>query len=458
MKTILVVDDEPLQRDILKEILEAAGYETYTAGSGSEAVKIAEHFRPSVVLTDLKMEDMDGVELLEELKKTATESGYEPTIIIMTAHGTIKSAVDAVKKGAFDYLTKPLEKENLLLTIKRAQEHAGLIRENTELKRQLFGKFSIEGIVGNSPKMKEIADVLRKVSPTNASVLILGESGTGKELVARAIHYNSPRRLKPFVALNCSAIPENLFESELFGYEPGAFTGAVSRKEGLIECSSKGTLFLDEVADMPPPMQAKLLRVLEEKEVRRLGGKTPIRVDLRVISATNKDIEREVSEGRFREDLYYRLKVIAVELPPLRKRKEDIPELTRYFIEKYKVEFGKRIKDIEPSALKMLCEYDWPGNIRELEHIIERAVLMSETDTIRAEDISGELKNTTALSASNIDIPDEGLDFEALEKELLQKALSKSGGVASKAARLLGMSYKAFLYRLEKFGIDYKRQ
>lgn len=450
MPGILVVDDEPLQREILKTILDGEGCETYVASSGEEALKVAKTFYPDVVLTDLKMEGMDGIGLLDEIQKEQ----IKPSIIIMTAHGTVSSAVDAMKKGAFDYLTKPLDKDVLLLTVRRAFERMELLRENRQLHQALYDRFRIEGIIGNSKKMKEAMEVIKKISSSPVTVLILGESGTGKELVARAIHYNSQRRTKSFTAINCAAIPENLIESELFGYEPGAFTGATSRRVGLFEATNGGTLFLDEVGDLPRMTQSKILRVLQEKEIRRLGGRETIKVDVRIIAATNRDIEKEMKRGAFREDLYYRLKVISIDLPPLRDRKEDIPELVRYFLNKYNLEFGKRVRDIDDGAIKALVEYHWPGNIRQLESVIERAVLMCDSSSITLKDIKSELRLSQPTGVLGMDIPDEGINFEELEKELLKKAMLKANNVAAKAARLLGMSYKTFWYRWEKFGMD----
>ncbi len=450
MPVILVVDDEPLQRDILKTILDSEGYETHTAASGKEALNIAANIHPDVILTDLRMEGMDGIELLDAIPRKP----FEPSIIIVTAHGTISSAVEAVKKGAFDYLAKPLNKDTLLLNVRRAVERATLLKENIQLQKELFKKFNMEGIIGRSLKMQRAIEIIRKVAPSTVTVLINGESGTGKELVARALHYNSLRRTKPFTAINCSAIPDNLFESELFGYEAGAFTGAVARKEGLFKITDGGTLFLDEIGDLSLPMQSKLLRVLQDKEIRRVGGKEAIKVDVRIIAATNKELEKGLSEGKFRDDLYYRLKVVNIELPPLRERAEDIPELARFFLNKYNREFGRRIKAIDPAALKLLSEYHWPGNIRQLETVIERAILMNEKDTVTASDIKNELWSGQLKTSFNFDIPDEGMDFENLEKELIKKAIAKANGVAAKAAKLLGMSYKTFLYRLEKFHLN----
>ncbi len=450
MAIVLVVDDEPLQRDILKTILEDEGYETYTASSGEEGLRSVKEFDPDVVLTDLKMEGMDGIEFIESLPRKP----FEPSVVVMTAYGTISSAVEAIKKGAFDYLAKPLDKDVLLITVKRAVERAELLKENLQLQKALFDRFKIEGIIGHSRKMVEAVEIMKKVSSSTVTMLILGETGTGKELAARAIHYNSSRRAKPFTSINCAAIPENLLESELFGYESGAFTGALSRKIGLIEATSGGTLFLDEVGDLPQMTQSKILRVLQDKEVRRLGGRDTIRVDVRIIAATNKDLEEELQKKGFREDLYYRLKVVTIELPPLRERKEDIFALTEFFIKKYNQEFGKRVKGMEENAMKALMEYHWPGNIRQLESVIERAVLMSETPFINLKDVKSELRFLQGTEIVDFDLPDEGINFEDIEKDLLRKAMSKANGVATKAAKLLGMSYKTFWYRWEKFNLQ----
>ena len=450
MAVILIVDDEPLQRDILKTILDSAGYETYSAASGEEAIDLAKRLDPDVVLADLRMNGMDGIELMEAIMREIAG----PSIIIMTAHGTINSAVEALKKGAADYLTKPLEKDSLLLTVRRAADRAALLKENLRLRRELYGQFRIEGIIGDSSAMREAMDIVRKIAPSSVTALIRGESGTGKELIARAIHHNSQRKAKPYTALNCAAIPENLFESELFGYEAGAFTGAATRKAGLFEITEGGTLFLDEIGDLPLPMQSKLLRALQEKEIRRVGGKENIRIDVRIIAATNKDLEKELASGGFREDLYYRLSVITIEMPSLCRRMEDLPELISFFLNKYNQEYGKRVAGVDADAMKAFAAYRWPGNIRQLSSVLERAVLLNETGTINRKDIQGELRASEAQGTAgsfNMDIPDEGLDFESLEKTLINKAMEKADGVAAKAAKLLGMSYKTFLYRLEKF-------
>jgi len=449
MAVVLVVDDEPLQCDILKTILDADKHETYTAASGADALRLAASLLPDVILTDLKMPGMDGIELLERLP----EEPFKPSIIIMTAHGTISSAVEAVKKGAFEYLTKPLQKDPLLLTVRRAADRARLLKENLHLHRELYGRFRMEGILGRSEKMREVMELVRRVCTSLATVCLTGESGTGKELVARAIHYNSARRAKPFTPVNCSAIPESLFESELFGHEAGAFTGASARKEGLFEISEGGTLFLDEIGDLPLAMQPKLLRAIQEKEIRRVGGQRTLTVDVRILAATNKDLQREMAAGRFREDLFYRLTVMSIHLPALRERKEDLGELVDYFLQKHAQQYGRKLSGVEPAVLKAFEEYPWPGNIRELAAVMERAVLMNERGMIALSDVRGDLRRSAASQELEIELPDEGIDFEKLEKELLAKAMAKAGGMATRAAKLLGMSYKAFLYRLEKYKI-----
>jgi len=452
MVEIIVVDDEPKQRSILNTILTKEGYNVYEASNGKEALNIIKQRNPEIVLTDLKMPDMDGIQLLKGIKDLKITP--EPMVLLMTAYGSIASAVEAIKNGAFDYLTKPLDKETLLIKLKQAIEKQQLLQENIKLKNTLYQKFKIDGIIGVSEKIKSVIEKVKKVAPTTATVLILGESGTGKELIAKAIHYNSPRRDRPFTAINCASIPESLLESELFGYEPGAFTGANTRKRGLFEVTNTGTIFLDEIGDMPLYLQAKLLRVLQNGEIRRLGGKDIIKVDIRVIAATNRDLEKLIENGFFREDLYYRLKVVTLKLPPLRERKEDIPILSNYFLKKYNEEFGKRIKGLDKKVLEAFIKYHWPGNIRQLESVIEKAVILSEEEIIKYEDVEEELiiKNKENI-INNIEIPDEGIVFEELEKELMKKAMQKANNVVKKAAQLLGMSYKTFWYRWEKFGL-----
>ncbi len=449
--SVLVVDDERSQREILRVILEEEDYEVILANGGKEALKAVREFAPDIILTDLKMPDMDGLGLLDSLPKEP----FLPPLIIMTAHGSISSAVEAMKKGAFNYLTKPLDKDELLIVLSRAFERLNLMKENYLLQQEVHGKFNLDNIIGSSDKMREVFSLIEKVSSSSVTVLLCGESGTGKELVAKAIHYNSPRKNKPLMAINCAAIPENLIESELFGYEIGAFTGATTRKLGIFETSNGGTLFLDEIGDLSLPMQSRLLRVLQEKEIRRVGGRENIKVDVRLIAATNKILEKEIQRGSFRDDLYYRLTVVTINIPPLRERKADIPRLAQFFLEKYNMEFGKRVKNINSEAMRALLDYDWPGNVRELESAIERAVLLGEGDTITMADIAGVIKKPLQrIASTNFEIPPSGIDFEELEKNLLVQAMDRAGGVIAKAAKLLGMSYKTFWYRWEKFGLD----
>ncbi len=442
---ILVVDDERHQRDILKMILEGEGYETTGAGTARQALEEARDGLFDVILTDLKMPDKNGIALLTELIKA--QPGV--CVVLMTAHGSIDSAVDAMRKGAFDYMTKPLEKDELLLVVRRALERSRLVRENRMLHEQLRDRFRIENIVGAHGSMHDVFRIVHKVAASHSTVLIYGESGTGKELVARALHEQSERRDRPFFAVNVAALPESILEAELFGHERGAFTGAEARKIGLFEQASGSTLFLDEVGDLKRDLQVKLLRTLQEREILRVGGNERIRVDVRIIAATNANLEQAVREGRFREDLYYRLNVIPIVLPPLRERRTDIPLLVEHFLKKYG---GSRARTVGDKALKALVAYDWPGNVRELESALERSLLLAEGDEILPQDLPAAVRSGLAIPRGPLalDIPDSGLDLEALEKSLVLKALEKTEGNVSRAARLLGLSRRTLQYRLEK--------
>jgi DNA-binding NtrC family response regulator len=368
----------------------------------------------------------------------------------MTAHGSIDTAVEAMKKGAFDYLTKPLEREELLLVLGRAMERTRLVRENRMLHEQLRDRFKIDNIIGAHGSMQDVFRIVHKVAASATTVVIYGESGTGKELVARALHHQSERRERPFYAVNIAALPESILEAELFGYEKGAFTGADSRKIGLFEQASGSTLFLDEVGDLKRDLQVKLLRTLQEREILRVGGTERVKVDARIIAATNQDLERAVREGRFREDLYYRLNVIPITLPALRERRTDIPLLVEHFLRKYSE--GRAAKPVNEEALKMLMGYDWPGNVRQLESVIERAVLLSEGESIGADDLPGAVRARISTTANPIaiEIPDTGIDIEAVERSLILKALDKAQGNVTRAARLLGLTRRTLQYRLEK--------
>jgi two-component system response regulator PilR (NtrC family) len=380
---------------------------------------------------------------------------------MITAYASADTAIRAMKEGAYDYITKPFKVDEIKLIIKNALEKKNLQKENILLKQAVTERYHFENIIGQSPKMLELYDLLEKVAPTKTNILVTGESGTGKELVAKAIHYNSPRKDKPFVTLNCGAIPETLIESELFGHMKGAFTDAVATKKGLFEVADEGTIFLDEISELPLLMQVKLLRVLQDREFKRVGGTEDIRVDVRIISATNKDLEQAVKEKRFREDLFYRLNVIQIRLPSLRERKEDISLLGRHFLKKYSEELNKNIARLSPEALRVLLNYDYPGNVRELQNIIERAVALESGEELSAQNLSSYLEEQIPLKkgAIDLDIPSEGIDLEKvveeIERALLVKALDKSRGIKKKAAELLHINFRSMRYRLEKYGLNH---
>jgi len=435
-KSILVVDDEKNQREILQMILSSEGYDVTTASSGEAALKFVRERHFDLVLTDLKMTGMSGLDLLREL--VAFDKSI--IVILLTAHGTIDSAFEAKELGAFAYLQKPYDREKLLETINRALEK--LSQLDTE-------------IISASPEMDKVKKMILKVARSNSTVLIRGESGTGKELIARAIHQNSPRASKIFQAVNCAAINENLLESELFGHEKGSFTGAIGEKKGLFEVADGGTLFLDEIGELDVSLQAKLLRALQEKTIRRVGGTREIPVDVRVIAATNRDLLKMMQEGRFREDLYYRLNVLSIEVPPLRERRSDIPLLIDYFIKKHTKNSPNKIKSISPEAKKILLEYSYPGNVRQLESAIERAVLLAEGGIIRAEDLPPEMQipEMPASAGAVFKLPPGGINFEEVEKSLILQAMERTNYNITKAAKLLGLTFRTLQYRLEKFGI-----
>jgi len=441
-KKILVVDDEKNQRDILQLILigerDEAGnplYDVRAASSGQEALRLFKHERFDLVVTDLKMAGMDGIQLLNEL----TQIDSSIPVILMTAHGSIESVKDALRSGAFDYLEKPLDRAKLLDVISRAVAQMRAVDEE---------------IVGVSDTIERVKKMIVKVSGSNSTVLIRGESGTGKERIARAVHKASPRATERFQAVNCAAINENLLESELFGHERGAFTGAVGEKKGLFEIADKGTLFLDEIGDLNISMQAKLLRALQEKEILRVGGTRPIKVDVRVLAATNRDLEAMVKDNRFREDLYYRLNVIPIDVPPLRQRRDDIAVLMDYFLRKHSAN-ANRPMEISPEARKLIMEYAWPGNVRQLESAIERALLLAESDEITVEDLPIEIRNAARTEgAGGFKLPPEGISFEDLERSLITQAMEQTGWNITRAAKLLGLSFRTMQYRLDKFGIE----
>ncbi|HSD52396.1 MAG TPA: sigma-54 dependent transcriptional regulator [Candidatus Methylomirabilis sp.] len=460
---ILVVDDEGAQREILRTILTSEGYRVETAASGAEALQKSGRTRFDLVLTDLRMPGADGLSLVGQL----TREDPPTLVILMTAYGSRDSAEQALKQGAFDYLTKPLERDELLQTIDRAFERMRLIQESRLLRQQLEERFRVEGIVGSHYRMQEVFDKLHRISNSNSTVLIIGESGTGKELIARAIHRHSLRKDRPFVAVSCAAIPETLIESELFGYERGAFTGAVTRRQGLFEAADKSTLFLDEIGELNVSMQAKVLRALQEREIRRVGGREDIRVDVRIIAATNKDLEAEVKRGAFREELYYRLNVVSVNLPPLRERSTDLPQLAEYFVARACEEAGRPPMTISTQAMRLLLNYHWPGNVRQLDTVLHRAVLLSDGRAIDYRDLPIEVRFSglphrdpgaaAAVSGAEgvyrFQLPPQGINMEEVERDFILQAMEVSGGVIARAAKLLGLSYRTLQYRLEKFQI-----
>ncbi len=451
---IVVVDDEIKQAEIIVKILADHGYTAKATNRPHEVVDIAHNNLLDLVVTDQAMPGMDGIKLLEALSLLQDP----PLVVILTGYGTISKAVEAMKKKAFDYITKPIDMDRLLLTVKNALELRRLGRENRELKAIIKSE-GLDTIIGNSGVIEAIKKIIRKIAPTNSTVLITGESGTGKELVANAIHSLSPRKDAAFSAVNCAAIPDTLIESELFGYEKGAFTGATAAKQGIIGASNGGTLFLDEISELSHPVQAKLLRLIQNKEIKPLGSSEIQSVDIRILAATNKDIAQEIKNGRFREDLYYRLNVIPIQIPPLRDRKSDIPILMEYFLKKYTSIHSKLINRISDDAAALLLKYGWPGNVRQLESVMERTVLLTEGNTITKDDLPLEVRVTPiAINKYEFELPEAGISFYELEKEILAQAMKKSDGVIARAAALLGMSYRTLQYRLEKFGINKKTE
>ena len=455
MHSILVVDDEPSIREFLQIMLAREGYEVSCAEDGREAITLFEKSPFDVVLADIRMPKTSGFEVLNRIKELSPET----KVIMITAYASFESAVESMKEGAYDYIAKPFNVDEVKRTVSNALQSVRVPEDVVPKKREKGSLEYFEGIVSVSPEMHNIFDMIPKAASSKANVLITGESGTGKELVARAIHNHSPRREGPFVTMNCGGVPEQLLESELFGYTKGSFTGAVSDKIGLFQAAHGGTIFMDEIGDLPLPLQVKLLRIVQEKSFKPVGGTQEIRVDVRIISATNIDIEEMVINGAFREDLFYRLNVIQIRIPPLRERKMDIPLLARHFLKKYAQESGKEIRTISSYALKVLLDYSFPGNVRELENIVERSVALETSNIILPESLTlsrykNDIKKNELIDA---DIPPEGIDLTeavgTLEKHLLRKALQKTNGEIKKAAQLLHIPYRAIRYRLEKYGI-----
>ncbi len=452
MDTILVVDDEVNYLTVMETLLGEAGYEVLTSASAPEAIKILGSADLDLLLTDMKMPKMSGIELLEKSHQLYPDL----PVIIMTAFGTVEKAVEAMKKGAFDYILKPFKNEEILVTIAKALGHRHLLLQNLMLSQELEKKYGFPNIVGDSKVMQEILALVKRVAPSRATVLVTGESGTGKELIARAIHQCSPRVSKTFISVNCAALTETLLESELFGHERGAFTHAVAMRKGRFELADSGTLFLDEVAEMSQALQVKLLRVLQEMEFERVGGNRTIKVDVRMVAASNRDLKEEVEAGRFREDLYYRLNVVHLQMPPLRQRQEDIPLLAVHFIHKYVTENLRGKMRITPEALKLLGQYPWPGNVRELENVMERAVILCHNSLITPQDLPQDLApaaQETALDIdrlipTNIPLPEA---LEHIEEQMIRRALEQSGNVQVRAAEMLGITKSLLQYKLKKY-------
>ncbi|MCW5963198.1 MAG: sigma-54-dependent Fis family transcriptional regulator [Bryobacterales bacterium] len=444
---ILIVEDEEKLQRALELHLRSLGFEVVKAGSAEGA--LAEIDRADLILSDLRLPGMDGLELLSRIRLTNSVS----PVILMTAFGTVESAVEAMRQGANDFLTKPFSLDHLTSVVERALEVRALRDENRKLREELGHRYDLENIIGRSAPMQEVFQLVMRVAAAKSTVLIAGESGVGKDLIARAIHYHSPRRERPFVKINCTSIPENLMESELFGYDKGAFTGASTSKPGKFEEANSGTVFLDEIGDVTPSVQVKLLRILQERQFERLGSNKTVSIDVRVIAATNQDLRAALEQGTFREDLFYRLNVVPINMPPLRKRKEDIPFLAEYFLQKYSREAGRPMESITDEALRVLETHHWPGNVRELENVIERAVVLTRGKRLDAADIRiDDLQRRPAASEDQFLPP--GMTLDEYERYLIQEALRRAEGNKSQAARLLGLTRNAFRYRLSQTGVN----
>lgn len=446
---IVVVDDEPAQRELIGGFLTKQGHEVFAAGSGAEALAHARDRQVDLVLSDCRMPGMSGPDLLQKIKAVNPEI----PLILMTAYGTVETAVQAMKDGAADYLTKPLDLEELLVRVGRVTEQARLKSEVRELQRQLVERHRLEGIIGESGRMQEVLALVTRVAPSDATVLIRGESGIGKELIARAIHFNSRRAAGPLVSLNCAALPEQLLESELFGHERGAFTGAVAQRKGRFEQANGGTIFLDEIGDLSPTLQVKLLRVLQERAFERVGGNKTLSVDVRVLAATHRDLEQAMRDGTFREDLYYRLNVVTIQIPPLRDRREDIPLLLDHFLRKFAEKSRREVTGLTAAARDALLKYDYPGNIRELENLVERAVLLCRGRVIDLEDLPAAVRpgERSADQPESQRLPDI---LGHIERQTIREALERCGGVQTQAAEALGISERVLRYKMKKYGLE----
>jgi two-component system, NtrC family, response regulator AtoC len=448
MPSILIVEDEAKMRRLLELNLGEDGFTTFSAGDAESGVKLLREHAIDLVLTDLKLPGINGLEFLQTIKR---QNAALP-VVVMTAFGSVETAVEAMKAGASDYVLKPFSLTEMRMVIRKELDVHNLREENRSLREALGKRYSHPNIVARSAKMQEVLATVERVAPTNSTVLLGGESGVGKDLIARAIHEKSRRASGPFLKINSTAIPENLLESELFGFEKGAFTGAAASKPGKFELADKGTIFLDEIGDVPPATQVKLLRVLQEREFERLGGTKTIKVDVRLIAATNRDLRAALEEGTFREDLYYRLNVVPIDIAPLRERKEDIPELANLFMSRFAGDSGKTIESISPEAMKILVNYHWPGNVRELQNIVERGCALAKGNVLDVSDIHLDVRPAKASNGSGGFLPD-GMTLEQWEDEMVQEALRRANGNKSQAARLLGLSRNALRYRLSKIGI-----
>ncbi|WP_035275801.1 sigma-54-dependent transcriptional regulator [Desulfogranum japonicum] len=452
---VLVVDDEANMQHFLQALLRKEGYVVETVGSGIQALESLARQSFDFILCDIRMPEMDGLEFLHQL----SQQSATPSVIMMSAYGTVDIALEAMKRGAYDYISKPFKADEILLVLKKAEERQKLRFENDQLRKYVSKEqesFLFDGMVGHSDEMQELGKLARKIAPYTTTVLITGESGTGKELFAKGIHDASPRKMKPFIAINCGGLPENLVETELFGYVKGAFTGADKNKKGLFEEADGGTIFLDEIGELPLVIQVNLLRVLQEREVRPVGSARPISIDVRVIAATARDLEQEVAQGRFREDLLFRLNVLQIKIPPLRKRNEDINQLAQYFLERYAFRFQRPVRTIAPATMGVFMQYPWPGNVRELKNVMERAVLLSDSETLEPNILPPALQQNAATEdvlaqALNTFSIKEG--SRILERQLISKALCETGGNKSKASELLEISYPSLLSKIKEYGI-----
>ena len=444
---VLVIEDEEKLRRVLELQLKGAGYDVEQARTAEDGVRLAD--TADLILTDLRLPGMNGLQLLAKLR----EQNLQTPVIVMTAYGTVEMAVEAMKAGAADFLEKPFSLEHLLARMTKALEIRSLRDENRELRAELGARYEFDNLVGHSSAMQEIFATVDRVAPTRATVLLAGESGVGKDMIAHAIHHHSPRHDKPFVKINCTAIPENLMESELFGYEKGAFTGANTSKPGKFEQADTGTVFLDEIGDVPASVQVKLLRVLQEREFERLGSNRTRQIDVRVIAATNVDLRAALEQGNFREDLYYRLNVVPINVPPLREHKEDIPFLADYFVKKLAKDLGSGVTSISDDAIRRLMQYHWPGNVRELQNVIERSIVLCSCETLEASDIKLETAPRARFQSSELSLP-EGMTLDDYEQAIIRDALKRASGNKSQTARLLGLTRNALRYRLTQMGIE----